>query len=60
MDSSVSVERSHEIVADIEPTSQTPSCPQRHGADYYDGGELVVEDTYGAHAVTLPAGDMIL
>jgi PKHD-type hydroxylase len=26
----------------------------------YDGGELVVEDTYGAHAVKLPAGDMIL
>lgn len=26
----------------------------------YDGGELTVEDTYGAHAVKLPAGDMIL
>jgi PKHD-type hydroxylase len=26
----------------------------------YDGGELVVDDTYGAHAVKLPAGDMIL
>jgi len=26
----------------------------------YDGGELVVEDTYGAHAVKLPAGDMIV
>lgn len=26
----------------------------------YDGGELLVEDTYGAHAVKLPAGDMIL
>ena len=26
----------------------------------YDGGELVVEDTYGAHAVKLPAGDLIL
>ena len=26
----------------------------------YDGGELVVEDTYGAHAVKLPAGDMVL
>lgn len=25
-----------------------------------DGGELVVEDTYGAHAVKLPAGDMIV
>ncbi len=28
--------------------------------DDYDGGELVVEDTYGAHAVKLPAGDLVL
>jgi len=26
----------------------------------YDGGELLVEDTYGVHAVKLPAGDMVL
>mgnify|MGYP005813102557 CR=1 FL=1 len=26
----------------------------------YDGGELMVEDSYGAHAVKLPAGHMIL
>jgi PKHD-type hydroxylase len=26
----------------------------------YDGGELVVEDTYGANAVKLPAGDMVV
>jgi PKHD-type hydroxylase len=26
----------------------------------YDGGELVVEDTYGAHAVKLPAGHIVL
>ena len=26
----------------------------------YDGGELVVEDTYGQKAVKLPAGDMVL
>jgi PKHD-type hydroxylase len=26
----------------------------------YDGGELVVEDTYGAHAIKLPAGHMVL
>jgi PKHD-type hydroxylase len=26
----------------------------------YDGGELVVEDTYGTHQVKLPAGDMIV
>lgn len=28
--------------------------------DEYDGGELVVEDTYGAHRVKLAAGDLIL
>ena len=28
--------------------------------DEYDGGELVVEDTFGEHAVKLPAGDMVL
>jgi PKHD-type hydroxylase len=26
----------------------------------YDGGELIVYDTYGAHSVKLPAGDLIL
>jgi PKHD-type hydroxylase len=26
----------------------------------YDGGELLVEDTYGVHSVKLPAGDMVL
>jgi PKHD-type hydroxylase len=29
-------------------------------ADEYDGGELVVEDTYGVHAVKLPAGHLVL
>ena len=26
----------------------------------YDGGELLIEDTYGSHRIKLPAGDMIL
>ena len=26
----------------------------------YDGGELLVEDTYGAHSVKLPAGDLVI
>jgi PKHD-type hydroxylase len=30
------------------------------GPDEYEGGELVVEDTYGVHAVKLPAGHMVL
>jgi len=28
--------------------------------DDYDGGELIVSDTYGEHEVKLPAGDLIL
>jgi PKHD-type hydroxylase len=28
--------------------------------DEYDGGELVVDDVYGSHAVKLPAGDMVV
>jgi PKHD-type hydroxylase len=28
--------------------------------DEYDGGELMIEDSYGAHAVKLPAGHMVL
>ena len=28
--------------------------------DEYDGGELVVQDTYGEHRVKLPAGSMVL
>ena len=30
------------------------------GPDEYDGGELVVEDTYGVHSVKLEAGHLIL
>jgi PKHD-type hydroxylase len=30
------------------------------GPDEYDGGDLVVEDTYGTHNVKLPAGHLIL
>jgi len=30
------------------------------GPDEYDGGELIVEDTYGSKRVKLPAGHMIL
>ncbi len=28
--------------------------------DEYDGGELIVNDTYGEHEVKLPAGDLVL
>ena len=30
------------------------------GPDEYDGGELVIEDTYGVHAVKLPPGHLVL
>lgn len=30
------------------------------GPEEYDGGELVVEDTYGVHSVKLPPGHMVL
>src|SRR5580693_5255310 len=28
--------------------------------DEYDGGDLIVEDSYGTHSVKLPAGDVVL
>ncbi|MGR4896194.1 Fe2+-dependent dioxygenase [Stenotrophomonas sp. LARHCG68] len=30
------------------------------GPEEYDGGELVISDTYGEHEVKLPAGDMVV
>jgi PKHD-type hydroxylase len=50
---------------------QIPGTPRRLRTDIsatlfistpedYDGGELIVEDTFGTHNVKLPAGDMIL
>ena len=50
---------------------QVPGTPHRIRTDLsatlfltdphdYDGGELVVEDTYGVHQVKLPAGHMVL
>jgi PKHD-type hydroxylase len=50
---------------------QVPGTPHRirtdlsctlflSGPEEYDGGELVVEDTYGAHSVKLPAGHLVL
>lgn len=47
----------------------TPALPLRtdlsatlflSGPDEYTGGELVVEDSFGTHAVKLPAGDLLL
>ena len=40
-----------------------PTCRRRCFSaqpDEYDGGELVVEDTYGVHSVKLPAGHLVL
>lgn len=30
------------------------------GPEEYDGGELVIQDTYGEHSVKFPAGDLVL
>ncbi len=53
------------------PIRQVPGTPHRirtdlsatlffTGPDEYDGGELMVEDTYGVHSVKLPAGHLVL
>jgi PKHD-type hydroxylase len=44
----------HRIRTDISATLFLSS------PDEYDGGELVVDDTYGPHSVKLPAGHMVL
>ena len=44
----------HRVRTDVSATLFI-SAPEE-----YDGGELVVEDTYGSHAVKLPAGDMVI
>ncbi|MEA2564089.1 MAG: PKHD-type hydroxylase [Acidobacteriota bacterium] len=44
----------HRIRTDISATLFLTS------PDEYDGGELVVEDTYGVHSIKLPAGHLVL
>jgi PKHD-type hydroxylase len=44
----------HRIRTDLSATLFL-SAPEE-----YDGGELLVEDTYGVHSVKLPAGDLVL
>jgi PKHD-type hydroxylase len=45
---------SHRVRTDLSATLFLASPSE------YDGGELIVEDTYGVHTVKLPAGHMIL
>ncbi len=44
----------HRVRTDISATLFF-SAPEE-----YDGGELIIEDTYGTHSVKLPAGHMVL
>jgi PKHD-type hydroxylase len=44
----------HRLRSDLSATLFL--CPPEE----YDGGELVVEDTYGVHSVKLPAGHLVL
>jgi PKHD-type hydroxylase len=44
----------HRIRTDLSATLFL-SAPEE-----YEGGELLVEDTYGAHSVKLPAGSLVL
>jgi len=46
--------------ADTEFVLIYPQLCSFPSPDDYDGGELIVEDTYGLHHVKLPAGHMIL
>lgn len=45
---------SHRIRTDLSATLFLTN------AEDYEGGELVIEDTYGVHSIKLPAGHMIL
>jgi PKHD-type hydroxylase len=44
----------HRIRTDISATLFLASPSE------YDGGELMIDDTYGSHSVKLPAGDLVL
>ena len=60
------------VAVSVHPVSEAVSAPARHLAvlfgatlflsapDEYEGGELLVEDTYGVHSVKLPPGHMIV
>ena len=53
----------HPSASPAPPSGCAPMSPRRCSCpipDSYDGGELVVEDTYGSHSVKLPAGDLIV
>lgn len=46
--------------ADVQLRSDVSCTLFLSGPDEYDGGELIVNDTYGEHEVKLPAGDLIV
>lgn len=58
VDNAVRYDRSH---AEAQPLRTDLSATLFLSApDEYDGGELVIEDSFGTHNVKLPAGDLVL
>ncbi len=57
---SAHVDNAVRMRADLKVRSDLAATLFLSEPDDYDGGELVIEDTYGKHAVKLAAGDLVL
>ena len=58
VDNAVRYDRSGEVA---QPVRTDVSCTLfLSDPESYDGGELIIEDTFGSHAVKLPAGHLVI